>query len=105
MLDRANCRIGLSAGLRSEAVPVRCEKDVVWERGVARRTGVRIGKSIPVVRNRHLERVDLAALRVAEAWLDEHRHARAPEAVARADQVVARHPFDAPCERSGETGL
>src|SRR5207249_2933034 len=58
MGDRTNGRIGFVAGLRSEAISVRREKNVVWERGVTRRTGVRIRKTIPVVRNRHLERVD-----------------------------------------------
>src|SRR2546427_9490290 len=105
MLNRTNCRLGFVAGLRSEAVPVRREKNVVWERGVTRRTSVRIRKTIPVVRNRHLERVDLTAFRVAEARLDEHLHTGATEAVAGADQVIARHPLDAPRERSGETGL
>ena len=62
--ERANRSIGLAARLRSEAIAVRGENNVIRKGRVARRARVRIGESIPVVRHRQLERINLTPFRM-----------------------------------------
>src|SRR4029453_16334640 len=80
-------------------VAVRREHDVIGEGRVPAISRIRVGETIAVIPDRHLERVYVPAFGVTEPRLDEHLDPGAPEPVALANQVVPRHTLNAPRER------
>ena len=84
---------------------VRDQVDAVGERGVPEIAGVRIGTPVALQGDRNVDGPGVVPARVIESWFSERLVARAPEAVARAGQIVARHTFHPEAEGGGEGAL
>src|SRR6516165_3624941 len=82
--------------LTAEAIRVVRQPDALRERRVALGTAVWVREPIAIIPDRHLEAEHVTAASVCDARLDEHLDARTAEPVARANQVIAGHPFGSP---------